>query len=111
MDLAQDFTALVRQRQPERLDPWLTRATASPLEAFQRFARGLQEDYQAVKAGVTLPWSTSPVEGHINRLKMLKRQMFGRARLDLLSRRFLRAPRGDQGAGARAPVQVQAAAA
>jgi transposase len=111
MDLAQDFTALVRQRQPERLDPWLTRATASTLEAFQRFARGLQEDYQAVKAGVTLPWSTSPVEGHINRLKMLKRQMFGRARLDLLSRRFLRAPRGDQGAGARVPTQVRAAAA
>jgi transposase len=111
MDLAQDFTALVRQRQPECLDPWLTRATASTLEAFQRFARGLQEDYQAVKAGVTLPWSTSPVEGHINRLKMLKRQMFGRARLDLLSRRFLRAPHGDQGAGARVPTQVQAAAA
>jgi transposase len=111
--LAQDFTALVRQRQPERLAPWLTRATASPLEAFQRFASGLQEDYKAVKAGATLSWSTSPVEGHINRLKMLKRQMFGRARLDLLSRRFLRAPRGDQaqGAGARVPTQVQAAAA
>src|SRR2546426_983753 len=107
------FTALVRQRQPERLDPWLTRATASALEAFQRFASGLQEDYEAIKAGVTLPWSTSPVEGHINRLKMLKRQMFGRARLDLLSRRFLRAPRGDQaqGAGARVPAQVHAAAA
>jgi len=49
-----------------------------------------------VKAGVTLPWSTSPVEGHINRLKMLKRQMFGRARLDLLSRRFVLAPRERQ---------------
>lgn len=46
----------------------------------------------AVKAGVPLPWSTSPVEGHINRLKMLKRQMFGRARLDFLSRRFVCAP-------------------
>ena len=113
MDLAQDFTALVRQRQPARLDPWLTRATASPLEAFQRFARGLQEDYKAVKAGVTLPWSTSPVEGHINRLKMLKRHMFGRAHLDLLSRRFLRAPRGDraQADSPPAPAQVHAAAA
>jgi transposase len=113
MDLAQDFAQLVRQRQPAPLDPWLTRATARTLEAFQRFANGLQEDYQAVKAGVTLPWSTSPVEGHINRLKMLKRQMFGRARLDLLSRRFLRAPRGDQAqeAGTRVPTQVQAAAA
>jgi len=93
IDLAQDFTALVRQRQPARLDPWLTRATASALEAMQRFASGLREDYEAVKAGITLPWSTSPVEGHINRLKMLKRQMFGRARLDLLSRRLLLAPR------------------
>jgi transposase len=93
IDLVQDFATLVRQRQPTQLDPWLTRATSSTLEALRRFATGLYEDYKAVKAGVTLPWSTSPVEGHINRLKMLKRQMFGRARLDLLSRRFLLAPR------------------
>jgi transposase len=66
----------------------------------QRFAKGLYEDYEAVKAGVTLPGSTSPVEGHINRLKMVQRQMFGRARLDLLSRRFLLAPRDGR---ARAP--------
>jgi len=115
MDLAQDFAGLVRQRQPERLDPWLTRAMASTLEAFQRFATGLQEEYEAVKAGVTLPWSTSPVEGHINRLKMVKRQMFGRARLDLLSRRFLRAHRQRQArAGdprAASPVHPEAQAA
>jgi transposase len=92
--LAQDFLALVRQRQPAQLDSWLQRATASALEAIQRFATGLSEDYEAVKAGVTLPWNSGPVEGHINRLKMLKRQMFGRARLDLLSRRFVLAPRG-----------------
>ena len=112
IDLAQDFATLVRQRQPERLDPWLTRATASTLAAFQRFASGLREDYAAVKAGVTLPWSTSPVEGHINRLKMVKRQMFGRAHLDLLAHRFLRAPRerDAQVVGPRVPVQVQAAA-
>ncbi len=77
--VAQDFTALVRQRQPAQLDPWLARAAASPLEALQRFAQGLRDDYAAVKAGVTLPWNSGPVEGHINRLKMLKRQMFGRA--------------------------------
>ena len=92
IELAQAFTQLVRQRQPESLDLWLQRASASTVEAIQRFAAGLYEDYAAVKAGVTLPWSTGPVEGHINRLKMLKRQMFGRARLDLLSRRFVRAP-------------------
>jgi transposase len=92
IELAQAFTQLVRQRQPASLDPWLQRASASTVEAIQRFAAGLYEDYAAVKAGVPLPWSTGPVEGHINRLKMLKRQMFGRARLDLLSRRFVRAP-------------------
>ena len=108
IDLAQDFTQLVRQRQPAQLDPWLKRATTSTQEALQRFAKGLYEDYDAVKAGVTLPWSTGPVEGHINRLKMLKRQMFGRARLDLLSRRFVWAPRGGQtqAPGQRAPSQT-----
>jgi transposase len=89
IDLAEDFATLVRQRQPAQLDPWLQRATTSSLEALQRFAKGLYEDYEAVRAGVTVPWSTGPVEGHINRLKMLKRQMFGRAHLDLLSRRFV----------------------
>jgi len=93
MDLAQDFATLVRQRQPTQLDPWLQRATTSAVDAVRRFATGLYEDDEAVKAGVTLPWSSGPVEGHINRLKMVKRQMFGRARLDLLSRRFLLAPR------------------
>jgi transposase len=87
--LAQDFAGVVRQRQPTRLDPWLTRAAASSLQPFRRFARGLRADYAAVQAAVTLPWSQGPIEGQINRLKMLKRQMFGRARLDLLARRFL----------------------
>jgi transposase len=96
IDLAQDFATLVRQRQPERLDPWLKRAATSMLEALQRFAKGLYEDYNAVKAGMTMPWSNGPVEGHINRLKMLKRQMFGRAHLDLLNCRFLLAPRHER---------------
>jgi len=113
IDLAQDFTQMVRQRQPEHFDPWLKRATTSPLDAMQRFATGLRDDYAAVKAGVTLPWSNGPVEGHINRLKMLKRQMFGRARLDLLSRRFVLAPRPQptQAARPRAPAPTPAVAA
>jgi len=90
--LVRDFADLVRTRQPERLDGWLARATSSAVEALRRFAQGLRDDYAAVKAGVTVPWSNGPVEGHINRLKMLKRQMFGRAHLDLLSRRFVRVP-------------------
>jgi hypothetical protein len=66
------------------------------LDALQHFAKGLRDD-DPVKAGVTLPWSNGPVEGDINRLKTRKRQMFGRASLDLLPRRFLlAASRWDQ---------------
>jgi hypothetical protein len=83
--LAQDFAALVRQRQPTHLEPWVVRAVRSPLPPFRRFARGLRADMAAVQATVTLPWSQGPIEGHINRLKMLKRHMYGRARLDLLA--------------------------
>ena len=89
ISLTQDFAALVRQRQPDQLDTWLERAIASCLQPFKSFAKGLREDYAAVKAGVTLPWSTGPVEGQINRLKMLKRQMYGRANIDLLRQRIL----------------------
>ena len=112
MALAQGFAQLLRARQPERLDAWLQQAATSSLAAFRRLAQSFQRDEAAVKAGVTLPWSTSPVEGHINRLKMLKRQMFGRARLDLLSRRFLRAPRDGQALapGQRAPLRALAEA-
>jgi transposase len=87
--LTQDFAELVRQRQPGQLETWLERATASGLQAFKSFAHGLRADYEAVKAGVTLIWSTGPVEGQINRLKMLKRQMYGRAGIDLLRQRVL----------------------
>jgi transposase len=87
--LVQDFADLIRQRQPTQLEPWLIRAATSVLPPFRRLAKGLQADMAAVQAAVTLPWSQGPIEGHINRLKMLKRQMFGRARLDLLARRFL----------------------
>jgi transposase len=87
--LAQDFAGFVRRRQPAQLEPWLARAAASALPPFRRFAKGLRADMAAVQAAVTLPWSQGPIEGQINRLKMLKRQMFGRARLDLLARRFL----------------------
>lgn len=87
--LAQDFAQLVRQRQSEQFDLWLERAEQSQIAPFERFARSLKEDYDAVKAGVTLETSNGQVEGQINRLKMLKRQVYGRAGLELLERRFL----------------------
>jgi len=115
IDLAQDFAHLVRQRQPQQLEPWLARAAKSAVGAFQRFAKGLRDDYDAIKAGVTLPWSNGPVEGQITRLKLLKRQMFGRASLALLERRFVLAPERAPGQGqhplALSEVQARPAAA
>jgi transposase len=110
--LARDFADLVRTRPPERLDGWLARATPSAGATLQRFAPGLRDDYAAVKAGLTLPWSNGPVEGHIKRLTMLKRQRLGRAHLALLGYRFLRAPREREAqvVGLRVPVQGQAPA-
>jgi transposase len=87
--LSQDFAELVRNLQPEKLAPWLERAAGSASCPFRRFAKSLGEDQGAVKAGVTVYWSNGQVEGQINRLKMLKRQMYGRAGINLLSRRFL----------------------
>lgn len=80
------FAQMVRQRQPQQLEPWL--AQAGSTSPFRRFAKGLSQDY-AVKAGVTLPWSNGQTEGQVNRLKMLMRQMFGRVGIELLSRKFL----------------------
>jgi len=54
-----------------------------------RLANGIRRDYAAVKTGVTLEWSNGPTEGHINRLKQVKRQMYGRAKLDLLKLRLM----------------------
>jgi transposase len=87
--LASGFIDLIRQRLPEQLDSWLVAAKNSSISAFQSFAKGLKEDYEAVKAGLTLEVSNGPVEGQNNRLKMLKRQMFGRAGLDLLAKRLI----------------------
>jgi transposase len=90
--LAHTFTTIVRTQQVDALDAWVAAAAASPFRAFRAFAASLRKDYKAVRAGIALPWNTEPVEGQINRVKMIKRQMFGRAGLDLLAIRVLYAP-------------------
>ena len=87
--LAEEFAALVGGRKTERLGPWLQRAQDSAVPALQRFAKRLSSDYDAVRAAVTLAWSNGQVEGQINQLKTIKRQMYGRPSLDLPERRFL----------------------
>ena len=73
----------------DKLEPWLAEALDSNLEELKNFARGLRQDYEAVKLAFTLPWSNGQVEGQVTRLKMLKRQMYGRAGFKLLRRRIL----------------------
>jgi transposase len=82
-------TAMIRQRQVADLDAWLQTGHASPSVEVRNFVDVLQRDYAAVKAALTLPWSNGPVEGHINRLKLIKRSGYGRMKLDLLRQRVL----------------------
>lgn len=89
IELAQGFADVVRQKQPDQLEEWYKRACSCQIKAFMSFAKSLKEDWAAVKNGVTLSWSNGQVEGQINRLKMLKRQMYGRASHELLKKRFL----------------------
>jgi transposase len=87
--LAREFFGMARRREAGRLEGWLERVASSGIEELKRFASGLQRDWEAVVAGLTLEWSSGPVEGQVNRLKLVKRQMFGRAGFALLRRRVL----------------------
>jgi hypothetical protein len=88
-DLVRDFAAMLCHRRGERLQAWADRAEASPVSELRGFAKGLRKDWAAVTAGLTVPYSSGVVEGHVNRIKMLKRQMYGRANTDLLRKRVL----------------------
>jgi transposase len=87
--LAQAFMQMIWERTGEQLDSWLSSVEASHLPELESFARGIQQDKAAVLAGLTLPWSQGPLEGHVNRLKLIKRSMYGRAKLPLLRARVL----------------------
>jgi transposase len=87
--LADEFLQLLRQQRAEALEMWLMKALKSSLKPFQTFAQGLLDDYAAVRASMMSRVSNGPVEGLNNRLKLLKRQMYGRAGLELLSKRFI----------------------
>jgi transposase len=86
------FRTLLRVGRLATLNRWMVQALKTGIHALERFVRTLQQDRGAVEAAVTEPWSNGPVEGHINRLKMLKRQMYGRAGVELLRARLLPEP-------------------
>ena len=87
--LAREFLGLIHRRDVNGFDRWLTRARECQAPEIRRFAGSLTADLSAVRAAFTSPWSSGQVEGQINRLKFLKRQMYGRAKLDLLRARVL----------------------
>lgn len=87
--LALQFGHLVRRRRHEALDEWLVQAERSGISEFHGFANGLRRDLDAVNAALTWKWSNGQTEGHVNRLKTMKRAMYGRAKLDLLRLRLL----------------------
>ncbi|MFH9727783.1 transposase [Streptomyces sp. NPDC017254] len=83
------FAHMLTQPQGHQLPAWIEAATSTGLPGLQRFARHLERDLDAVTAGLSQPWNSEVVEGRVNRIKMLKRQMFGRAGFELLYRRVL----------------------
>ncbi len=89
--LSQEFVTLLKQRQAEALDEWLKRAKACHVAELISFVNGIRRDYVAVHAAFSRSESNGATEGHVNRLKFLKRQMFGRAHLDLLRIKVLHA--------------------
>jgi transposase len=88
-DLVRDFADMLCNRRGEHLEAWASRAEASPVSELRGLAKGLRRDWAAVTAGLTVSYSSGAVEGHVNRIKMIKRQMYGRAKPDLLRKRVL----------------------
>jgi len=87
--LAQAFMHMIREHTASQLETWLSSVEASHVPELKSIARGIRQDKAAVVAGLTLPWNNGPMEGHVNRLKLIKRSMYGRAKLPLLRARVL----------------------
>ncbi len=90
--LGQRFADMVRKRQSELLLPWLADVGKSKIGPLMGFAKGIKQDLAAVTNALSLPWSNGQTEGQVNRLKLIKRQMYGRANFDLLRKRVLATP-------------------
>jgi len=89
--LVQEFRHLLHHREGDKLDDWLAKATKSQISELQSFVLGIERDKAAVVAGLTLPQNNGLVEGRVNKLKLIKRMMYGRAGFPLLRQRVLHA--------------------
>lgn len=90
-ELSQDFARILKEQKAHELNDWLRRARNCQVIELRSLAKSMQQDYAAIFAACSQPWSQGQVEGQVNRLKCLKRQMYGRARFDLLRLRVLKA--------------------
>jgi transposase len=88
-DLVREFADMLCHWHGERLEAWAAQAENSPVSELRGFSKGLRKDWAAVTAGLTVLCSSGAVEGHVNRIKMIKRQIHGRAKPDLLRKRVL----------------------
>lgn len=89
MTLDQTFAKMLGKRVPASLEPWLQEASDSELPELCQFAGGIKRDESAVLAALSHHWSNGPVEAQVQKLKLVKRQMFGRAKFDLLRQHVL----------------------
>jgi transposase len=87
--LLHSFLQMLRERHAERLDAWMKEVRSSGIKELQSFVTGIERDYEAVKAGLSFHWSQGPVEGTVNKLKVHKRLMYGRAGFPLLRQKML----------------------
>jgi transposase len=90
-ELGWEFRRMITERDGKKLDDWLRKAGQSGIREVISFVKGLRGEEAAVQAAMEYEWSNGQVEGQVNRLKMVKRQMFGRANFDLLKARMLKA--------------------
>ncbi|MGI3224180.1 transposase [Streptomyces sp. GTA36] len=91
-DLAREFTDMLRDRRGHLLRDWIQKAELGGPEAIGIFADSIRQDLHAVTADLTLPYSSGILERHVNRIKTIKRQMYGRASFALLRSRVLLQP-------------------
>jgi hypothetical protein len=87
--LARQFRVMVRERTPQALDPWISACRASGINELKSFADGLEREAGIIRAALELPYSNGVSEGHVHRLKMIKRTGYGRASFRLLRQRVL----------------------
>ena len=85
-EILAEFHCMIRRTAAAELSPWIERARASLIASF---ARGVTNDEAAVRGAITSPWSNGQTEGQITRLKLVRRQMYGRGKIDLLQARLM----------------------